>query len=137
MAEHEIFGKVLGGLEQEIEEYLAKYGKEHRATQWLIEYRTKIAALDGDFPDDAEQLKGVDVKYKGKILKAELRSIFPDQNFSVRINRFSGGSAIHVGWEERPMLPDDEEQYHLIIEKYSCGNFAHGQGPGYKPPKKK
>lgn len=150
MAQHEIFGKVLGGLEEEIEMYLAKYGKEHRATQWLQEYHSTIADLKGKFPSGAEQLKGVDVRYKAKILKAELKSIFPDQRFSVRINRFSGGSAIHVGWEESPMLPEDEEQYHLIIEKYCyeypdsnalmdychVDNFASGQGPSYKPPKK-
>ena len=151
MAGQEIFGRVIGSLEEEIEEYLAKYGEKHSATKRLIEYRSKIAGLEGYFPSVAEALKGVDVKYKAKIMRAELRSIFPDQKFSVRINRFSGGSSIHVTWEKRPMLSDDEEQYHKIIENYCyeypdsnplmdythVDNFTHGQGPSYQPPKKK
>lgn len=142
-AEPDVFGRVLDGLEEEIEDYIAKYGEKHRATQWLMEYRSKIAALEGRFPSDAEQLKGVDVKYKAKILKAELKSVFPDQDFSVRINRYSGGSSIYMGWDSPPMLAEDEAEYHNIIDKYSyeypdhdpqtdychVDNFAFGQGP--------
>ncbi len=149
-AEPEIFAKVLGGLEEEIEDYLAKYGEKHRASQQLLEYRTKIAALGGRFPSDAKKLKGVDVKYKAKILKAELKGVFPDQDFSVRINRYSGGSSIHVGWDSPPMLAEDEAEYHSIIDKYSyeypdsnpqtdychVDNFAFGQGPRYNAQKK-
>ncbi len=149
-AEQVIFEKVLGSLEEELEEYLAKYGEKHHATQWLMEYRSKIAALEGRFPSDAEQLRGVDVKYKARILKAELKSVFPDQNFSVRISRYSGGSSIHMEWGSPPMLAEDEEQYHIIIDKYSyeypdsnpqtdychVDNFAFGQGPRHNAQKK-
>jgi len=49
---------------------------------------------------EASDLKQVDVVQKAKLLRRELSLRFPDQNFSVKTDRYTGGSSIDVSWED-------------------------------------
>lgn len=49
---------------------------------------------------EASDLKQVDVVQKAKLLRRELSLRFPDQKFSVKTDRYAGGSSIDVSWED-------------------------------------
>lgn len=63
---------------------------------------------------DASDLKSVDTVQKAKILKRELNLRFPDQKFSVKTERYSGGSSINVSWEDG-IAEDDVQE---VTDKY-------------------
>lgn len=55
----------------------------------------KLEALN-DYPDQRTDLRMVDVAAKAKLLKAQLIDQFPENSFSVKIERYSGGSSINA-----------------------------------------
>lgn len=55
----------------------------------------KIEALN-DYPDQRTDLRMIDVVAKAKLLKAQLMEKFPENSFSVKIERYSGGSSINA-----------------------------------------
>ena len=58
----------------------------------------KIKALN-DYQDQKTDLRMVDVAAKAKLLKAQLIDQFPENTFSVKIERYSGGSSINAYWK--------------------------------------
>ena len=60
-------------------------------------HKAQIESLQ-NFPESSQQIRGLDVKYKAIFLKAQFNEQFPENKISVRIERFSGGSAISARW---------------------------------------
>ncbi len=58
----------------------------------------QVNNLDG-FPTHSSQLRGAGVSIKAPIMKAHLQSVYPDNNWSVKTEYFSMGSAIRAGWK--------------------------------------
>ena len=50
----------------------------------------------------------MDTKEVAKLVRKELKTHFPMQKFSVRIERYSMGSSINVTWIDGPMVKDVE-----------------------------
>ena len=61
----------------------------------------------------------MDTKEVTKLVRKELKTHFPMQKFSVRIERYSMGSSINVTWIDGPMVKDVEA---------IAGHF-HGSNP--------
>lgn len=88
---------------------------------FLSEAKPKIEILKQKktFPQTSLDLKKVDVAIKSKILKAELKTKFPQIPFNVRTKRYSGGSSIIVNWKDA-VAP---EKVRKIVDKYAdAGN---------------
>ena len=49
-----------------------------------------------------EETKDLDIKEIAKLVRKDLGSEFPDAKFGVRIQRYSGGQAIHIHINEWP-----------------------------------
>lgn len=82
---------------------------------YLKEDLEKVQTLK-NFPRVPIDLEGVDVVYKAKILKKELKEKFPGVEFNVRTDKYSGGSSIDVRWVDGPGTAKVDE----IVNKYSC-----------------
>ena len=54
-----------------------------------------------------------------KNIRAELKAAYPGVKFSVRVERFSMGNAIRVGWTDGP----NTAQVDSIVTKYKAGSF--------------
>ncbi len=54
-----------------------------------------------------------------KEIRKELKQNFPTINFSVTSQRYSGGSSVHVSWENGPT----SAMVNAIISKYQYGSF--------------
>lgn len=90
-------------------------------SSFLSEAKPKIEILKHKktFPQSSLDLKNVDVAIKSKILKAELKTKFPQIPFNVRTSRYSGGSSINVNWKDA-VAP---EKVRKIVDKYAdAGN---------------
>lgn len=86
-------------------------------SSFLTEAKPKIEVLKHKktFPQSSIDLKNVDVAIKSKILKAELKTKFPQIPFNVRTSRYSGGSSINVNWKDA-VAP---EKVRKIVDKYA------------------
>lgn len=90
-------------------------------SSFLSEAKPKIEILKHKktFPQKSIDLKNVDVAIKSKILKAELKTKFPQIPFNVRTSRYSGGSSINVNWKDAV----SPEKVRKIVDKYAdAGN---------------
>ncbi len=54
-----------------------------------------------------------------KLLRADLKKAFPIVKFSVRTERYSGGSSINISWADGPSVPQVDE----IGNRYQDGSF--------------
>ncbi len=61
-----------------------------------------------------------------KMIKAELKKLFPKTKFSVRSQEYTGATAVDVDWFDGPSIPVIEE----IIKKYTKGD-SDGKANGY------
>lgn len=61
----------------------------------------------------------IDTADVAKIVRQELKEVFPNQKFSVRIQRYSGGSSIDVSWTDG--IPAKEVEG--VIGKYEGATF--------------
>ena len=83
--------KALKAVQKDIEKTSSrKYGKP---SEYDLRDEEKIQLLK-DFPLNNRELVDVDVKFKAIFLKAQLEKEFPQAEIKVRIERYSGGSAI-------------------------------------------
>jgi len=58
-----------------------------------------------DAPED-KKLENIDTKEVAKLVRIQLKTHFPGQKFSVRIEQYSMGSSITVKWIDGPMVKD-------------------------------
>lgn len=66
----------------------------------------------------------IDVKEVAKLVRAAVRDAFPGFKFSVKMDRFSGGTSIHVGYSEA--FEEDRERVKKLrdlIEGYENNRF--------------
>lgn len=70
--------------------------------------------------------RGDGLTVAAKNIRAELKAAYPDVKFSVRVERFSMGDAIRVGWTDGPNVA----QIDAITDKYKAGSFD-GQTDSY------
>jgi hypothetical protein len=66
----------------------------------------------------------IDVKEVAKLVRSALREEFPGAKFSVKMDRFSGGTSIHVGYSEA--FAEDREQVKKLrdlIEGFESNRF--------------
>ncbi len=61
----------------------------------------------------------IDTAVGAKMIRKQLKLSFPGQKFSVRIDRYSGGSSTRVGWVDGP-LPSEVE---AITSGFAGGRF--------------
>jgi hypothetical protein len=54
-----------------------------------------------------------------KNIRIQLKNSFPGVKFSVKTDRFSGGDAIRISWNEGPT----EDEVSKIVKPYQCGYF--------------
>ena len=81
-----------------VQKEIDKRTSEGREIKYDLEDKARIEPLS-DFPKESKVIRYLDVKYKAKFLKAQLEETFPNNEFSVRIERYSGGSAIDGTWK--------------------------------------
>jgi hypothetical protein len=77
--------------------------EESSSDDWdaLEEAVKEVYSRDGTIVvQKSSDLKQVDVVVKAKVLRRELALRFPDQDFSVKTDRYTGGSSIDVSWED-------------------------------------
>jgi len=65
---------------------------------WTTKRYNSVKELK-NFPTDSSQLRNLGVDHKAKILRLHLKHAFPETKFSVRIEYYSGGSAIRCHWK--------------------------------------
>lgn len=77
-----------------------------------------------------KSLKSVtlDAKDAAKMIRRDLKATFPGAKFSVRIDRFAGGSSIHVSYTDGPRKRDVEE----IALKYGSNGFDGTDDSSYQ-----
>lgn len=68
---------------------------ENQDTTLLKNQLLKLKALK-DYPKDQQELRGILIVSKAKILKGHLSVAFPNTKFSVRCDFYSGGKTIQV-----------------------------------------
>lgn len=61
----------------------------------------------------------IDTKDQAAYLRKFLKSQYPETKFSVRIERFAGGSAVNVNWTDGPA----SEEIDAILRGYQGGGF--------------
>lgn len=61
----------------------------------------------------------IDTADQAKMIRAALKRAFPAQKFSVRIDRFAGGSSVDIRWTDGPIAADVD----AVVGKYSGGGF--------------
>lgn len=75
----------------------------------------KIQTLES-FPDVKTDLRGIDVTAKAKLLKKYLEVSFPENKFSVKIERYAGGSSIDATYKGDRIPQDELRQIELIYQ---------------------
>lgn len=70
----------------------------------------ELAEKHAEYIDTAEQ---------AKLIRAALKREFPGQKFSVRIDRYAGGSSVRVSWTDGPT----ESQVEAVAKVYEGGGF--------------
>lgn len=63
-----------------------------------IELNSRGELISGDVEYGVDER--IDVKDVAKLVRAVLKDEFPGEKFSVKLDRFSGGTSIHVGYSE-------------------------------------
>jgi hypothetical protein len=107
-----------------------------KPSRYLLEDLEKIKNLNA-FPniDNFHQIYSLDVKYKAVFLKAHLQQAFPEAVIKVRIQRYSGGSAIDA-WVKGPANPkeaaliglmyqDDKGKSDPMSDYFAYDNYVH------------
>lgn len=59
-----------------------------------------------EMPTAAAEARYVDTAAAAKMLRPQLKRAFPGVKFSVRIDRYAGGSSIDIGWTDGPLEAD-------------------------------
>ena len=77
---------------------LAVLAKNPSDSEWYQDQVIKVESLES-FPTPKTDLRYVDVAAKAKLLKAHLQSKYPENKFSVKIERYSGGSSINASYK--------------------------------------
>ena len=114
-SEMKIYDNVLKQIDKDL---MKAQSKGWGATSsFLSEAKPKIEVLKHKktFPQSSLDLRNVDVAIKSKILKAELKTKFPQIPFNVRTSRYSGGSSINVDWTDG-VAPS---KVRPIVDKYA------------------
>ena len=57
-----------------------------------------------------EETKGMDIKDIAKLVRADIKKVFPDVKVSVRIDRYSGGQSLDVTIKEAPYFVNNPER---------------------------
>lgn len=63
--------------------------------------------------------KLIDTKEVAKLVRKSLKEAFPGVKFSVRTDRYSGGSSIRIGWTDGPT----EKQVNAVAQRFAGGYF--------------
>lgn len=66
------------------------------------------------YPSNPFEIKNLGTKFKAKILKDELKNLFPKTKFRVKSDHYSGGSSINVFWEDGA----SSKKVQPVIKKY-------------------
>lgn len=66
-----------------------------------------IVALQ-NWPVTSKMIRGLDVKYKAIFAKAQLAELYPENTFSARIERYSGGRALNIRFKGPRILKQSE-----------------------------
>lgn len=74
-----------------------------------------LRSLKGKFPQDSSQIARLDTATKAKLLKKELKSVFPTGIFNVKTRRYSMGSSIDVDYADGV----SPKKVKPIVQKYS------------------
>lgn len=61
----------------------------------------------------------IDTAEVAKMIRTQLKITFPGQKFSVRIDRYSGGSAVRVGWTDGPT----DNEVRKVTDGFRGGRF--------------
>jgi hypothetical protein len=76
------------------------------------------------FPVKAQEVPQsvyVDTKDTAKLIRAKVKTVFPNIKFSVKISRYSGGSSIDINWTDGPTT----KQVDAVLEEYR-GDYFDG-----------
>ena len=81
----------------------------------------QVARLRTEHPQlvSPETVKGGSLIAAGKNLRAQLRARWPGVKFSVRTDRYAGGSSLDVRWTDGPTV----DQVDAIAKRYRAGSF--------------
>lgn len=67
----------------------------------------------------ASEPRYIDVADVAKLVRAALKETFPFTKFSVRIDRYAGGSSIDIHWTDGP----EASEIHKITDQFSGAEF--------------
>lgn len=70
------------------------------------------------------------VQDAAKVLRVELKEMFPDASSSVRIDQYSGGESIDVRWVDGP----SSESVEALLPKYKRDNWRYVHGSHHFTP---
>lgn len=92
-----------------------KYPGNPNAFSREVEDLDILKSLKGNFPSDSSQIARLDTATKSKLLKKELKKLFPTGIFNVRTSRYSMGSSIDVDYADGVAL----KKVKPVVAKYS------------------
>ena len=73
------------------------------------------------------ETRWIDTKDQAKMIRQSLKEAFPGVKFSVRMERYSGGSSIDVRWTDGP----NKAQVEAVIARFRSGGFDAMQDLSY------
>lgn len=96
-------------------DYERKYLNKFPNSVFTRESIQKLESLN-DYPTVYTDLRYIDVVSKSKLLKAYLSEIYPDHIFTVKTERYSGGSSINVKYTGKKLNSKELRQIENIYQ---------------------
>jgi hypothetical protein len=73
----------------------------------------------GDFPIVPAPIEWLSAPEVAKLIRKDLKAAFPGVKFTVRSDRFAGGSSVDVGWTDGPLAKAVDE----VVDRYKAQGF--------------
>jgi len=117
-----------------ISKEIEKRTKLGLSIEYDLKDKIQVENLSG-YPKNSSEYRYLDVKFKAKILKAQLEELYSNNKFSVRIERYSGGSSIDAYWTGPSIsseelkgierLYSDSGKTDISVDYFDVDNYCH------------